>query len=269
MIKIAILGAAGRMGRTLIRCAEQVPGLKIVTALESDQCPLLGKDAGIVAGGADIGVLLSTDTHKAVQAAEVLVDFSFPSATLKHVLLAAELKKGMVIGTTGLSEQDTQSIRQAAARIPIVCSPNMSLGVNLLFALVAQIARRLAAYDVEIIETHHRLKKDAPSGTALRLAEAASAARGIALHTVVTHGRQGLVGERPAGQIGIHAVRAGDVVGDHTVVFATNGERLELTHRASSRDCFALGALYAAEWVAGRKPGLYTMQDVLGIEAET
>ncbi len=265
MITVAILGAAGRMGRALVRCAGQTAGLKIVAALESGQCPLLGKDAGLVAGGADIGVLLHADTRKAVQAAEVLIDFSFPSATVKHVLLAAELQKAMVIGTTGLAEKDGDAIRQAADRIPIVWSPNMSLGVNLLFAMVEQTARRLAAYDVEVIETHHQHKKDAPSGTALRLAEVAAAARGIRLDTVVSHGRQGMVGERPAGQIGIHSVRAGDVVGDHTVMFAAAGERLELTHRATSRDCLALGALHAAEWVAGRKPGLFTMQHVLGI----
>lgn len=264
-VKIAILGAAGRMGQALIRCARQVPALKVVAALESDQCPLLGKDAGIVAGGPDIGVLLHADRRRAAQAADVLVDFSFPSATLKHVHLAAELNKAMVIGTTGLSACDGESIRQAAHTIPIVWSPNMSLGVNLLFALVEQTARRLADYDVEIIETHHRHKKDAPSGTALHLAEAVAAARGVRLDTVVAHGRQGMVGERPPGQIGMHSVRAGDVVGDHTVIFATGGERLELTHRASSRDCLALGALHAAEWVHGHAPGLFTMQHVLGI----
>lgn len=265
MIKIAILGAAGRMGQALIRCAGHAGNFKVVGAIESDQCPLLGKDAGIVAGVADMGVLLSADTRKAAHAADVLIDFSFPSVTVQHALLAVELKKAMVIGTTGLNEKDGETIRKAAAKIPIVWSPNMSLGVNLLFAMVEQTARRLASYDVEIIETHHQHKKDAPSGTALRLAEAAAAARGVALDSVVTHGRQGMVGERPAGQIGIHSVRAGDVVGDHTVVFATNGERLELTHRAGSRDCFALGALRAAEWVMGRKPGLYTMQHVLEI----
>ncbi len=267
MIKIAILGAAGRMGQALIRCSAQVPGLKVVAALESDQCPQLGKDAGIVAGGADIGVPLHADTRKAVHAADVLIDFSFPSVTLKHVQLAGELKKSMVIGTTGLSDNDGERIRQAALAIPIVWSPNMSLGVNLLFAIVEQTAQRLADYDVEIVETHHQHKKDAPSGTALHLAEAVAAARGIALDKVVTHGRQGMVGERPPGQIGIHSIRAGDVVGDHTVIFATNGERLELTHRASSRDCLALGALHASEWVHGHAPGLFTMQHVLGIGA--
>lgn len=265
MIKIAILGAAGRMGRTLVRCAAQAANLKLVSALESDQCPLLGKDAGLVAGGADIGVPLSSDTRKAIHAADVLIDFSFPSATLRHAQLGVEFKKGMVIGTTGLNAQDGDSLRKAAAKIPIVWSPNMSLGVNLLFAMVEQTARRLAEYDLEIIETHHKHKKDAPSGTALRLAEAAAAARKVVLADVVTHGREGLEAERPAGQIGIHSVRAGDVVGDHTVVFAAGGERLELTHRASSRDCFALGALRAAEWIVGRQPGIYTMQHVLEI----
>ncbi len=267
MIKIAILGAAGRMGQALIRCSRNMPDLKVVAALESEQCPLLGKDAGIVAGVADIGVPLHADTRKAVHAANVLIDFSFPSVTLKHVQLAGELKKSMVIGTTGLNDNDAESIRRTALDIPVVWSPNMSLGVNLLFAMVEQTARRLAAYDVEIIETHHQHKKDAPSGTALHLAKTVAAARGVALDNVVTHGRQGMMGERPLGQIGVHSIRAGDVVGDHTVIFATNGERLELTHRASSRDCLAMGALHAAEWVNGHAPGLFSMQNVLGIIA--
>ncbi|MBU4200640.1 MAG: 4-hydroxy-tetrahydrodipicolinate reductase [Verrucomicrobia bacterium] len=267
MIKITILGAAGRMGQALIRCSRQTATLRVVGAVDADQCPLLGKDAGVVAGIADIGVLLSADPRKAAHAADVLIDFSFPSATVLHARLAAELKKAMVIGTTGLNEKDSEGVRKASKKIPIVWSPNMSLGVNLLFAMVEQTARRLAAYDVEIVEIHHQHKKDAPSGTALRLAEATASARGLTLNAAVIHGRQGMVGERPAGQIGIHSLRAGDVVGDHTVIFATNGERLELTHRAGSRDCFALGALRAAEWVMGRKPGLYSMQHVLEINS--
>ncbi len=265
MIKIAILGAAGRMGQALIRCASQIEGLRVAEAVDAKQCPLLGKDAGIIAGIADIGVLLSADARKAAHTADVLVDFSFPSATVQHALLAAELKKPMIIGTTGLNENESGSVTKASSKIPIVWSPNMSLGVNLLFAIVEQTARRLASYNMEIIETHHHHKKDAPSGTALHLAELAATARGLAVNAVVTHGRHGMVGERPAGQIGIHSLRAGDVVGEHTVMFAANGERLELTHRAGNRDCFAMGALRAAEWIMGRKPGLYTMQNVLEI----
>ncbi len=265
MLKIAILGAAGRMGQTLIRCARSIPKLKIVGAVEAAQSPLLGQDAGVTAGSAEIGVPLSADLRRAAAAAEVWIDFSFPSSTAAHAKLAAELLKPMVIGATGLNAQESESIHQAAASIPVVWAPNMSLGVNLLLALVEQTARRLAAYDVEIIETHHRHKKDAPSGTALRLAETVAAARAQTLSALVAHGRQGMVGERPAGQIGMHAVRAGDVIGEHTVVFAGGGERLELTHRAGSRDCFAVGALCAAEWIIGRQPGLYNMQHVLGI----
>jgi 4-hydroxy-tetrahydrodipicolinate reductase len=234
--------------------------------VEAEQCPLLGKDIGIIAGIADIGVLLTADRRKVFQKADVLVDFSFPSATARHATLAEELKKPMVIGTTGLNPAETDSIRKAAVHIPIVWAPNMSLGVNLLFAMVKKAAGILGDYDIEIIETHHRHKKDSPSGTALRLAETAAAARGLKLDDIAAHGRQGLVGERPAAQIGIHAVRAGDVVGDHTILFATDGELLELTHRATSRDCLAMGALRAAAWVAGRKPGLCSMLDVLDIK---
>lgn len=264
--KIVILGAAGRMGQALIRCAARTAGLHLAGAVEAEQCPLLGKDAGIIAGIADIGVLLTADSRKAFQKGDALIDFSFPSATARHATLAAELKKPIVIGTTGLNPAEQESVRKAAVRIPVVWAPNMSLGVNLLFAMVKKAAGILGDYNIEIIETHHRHKKDAPSGTALRLAETAAIARGLKLDNVAAHGRQGMVGERPEAQIGIHAVRAGDVVGDHTVLFAADGERLELTHRASSRDCFALGALRAAEWVVERKPGLYSMLDVLGIK---
>jgi len=265
-LKIAILGAAGRMGQTLIRCAFHSPTLHLVGAVEAEQCPLLGKDIGIVAGIADIGLLLTADSRKVFQKADVLVDFSFPSATAQHAMLAMEQKKPMVIGTTGLNPVESEAIRKASAHIPVVWAPNMSLGVNLLFAMVKKTAGVLGDYNIEIIETHHRHKNDSPSGTALWLAETAAAARGLKLDDVAVHGRQGLVGERPAAQIGIHAVRAGDVVGDHIVLFATDGERLELTHRASSRDCLAKGALRAAEWVAARKPGLYSMLDVLDIK---
>lgn len=265
-LKLVILGAAGRMGQALIRCATRIPGLRLTGAVEAEQCPLLGKDAGIVAGIADFGVLLTADSRKAFQKGDVLVDFSFPSAAARHATLAAELKKPLVLGTTGLNPAEQESVHKAADHIPIVWAPNFSLGVNILFAMVKKAAATLGDYNIEIIETHHRHKKDSPSGTALRLAEMAASARGAKLENVATHGRQGMLGERPADQIGIHAVRAGDVVGDHTVIFATDGERLELTHRASSRDCLAMGALRAAGWVVERKPGLYSMLDVLEIK---
>lgn len=264
MIKIAIFGAGGRMGQALIRCARRLNGLQVVAAIESNKCPLLGKDAGIIAGTMDIGVLISDDACKGADKADVLIDFSFPSSSAKHALLAAEIKRPIVIGTTGLNKEENECLKKASVRTAVLWSPNMSIGVNILNAVIGQIAGKLANYDVEIIETHHAHKTDAPSGTALRLAETAASARGLSLDNVAVYGRKGNIGERMPGQIGVHAVRAGDVVGDHTVIFATEGERLELTHRASSRDCLALGALRAAQWIAKRPPGFYDMRDVLG-----
>lgn len=263
MIKIAIFGAGGRMGQALIRCARHLGDLKVVAAVEANQCPFMGKDAGIVAGTMDIGVLISDDVRKGAGKADVLIDFSFPSSSAKHALLAAEMKKPIVIGTTGLNKEENECLKKASARTAVLWSPNMSLGVNILNAVIGQIAGKLANYDIEIVETHHSHKTDAPSGTAMRLAETAAAARGVHLDNTAVYGRKGNIGARPPGQIGVHAVRAGDVVGDHTVIFATEGERLEMTHRASSRDCFALGALRAAQWLAGKSPGLYDMRDVL------
>ena len=263
MVKIAVFGAGGRMGQTLIRCARRINDLAIVAAIESGSCPFLGKDAGIVAGTMDIGVLISDDAHKGAGKADVLIDFSFPSSTAKHALLAAELKKPIVIGITGLGAEEQACLKKASSKTAVLWSPNMSLGMNLLNATIGRIAKTLANYDVEIIETHHARKKDAPSGTALRLAETVAAARGVALDKTAVYGRKGIVGERTPGQIGIHAIRAGDVVGDHTVMFASEGERLEITHKASNRDCFALGALRAALWIAKRPPGFYDMRDVL------
>jgi len=265
MIKIAVLGAGGRMGQTLIRCARRLGDLQVVAAIETDKSPLLGKDAGIVAGAMDIGVLISDNARKGAEKADVLIDFSFPSSSAKHALLAAELKKPIVIGTTGLNKEEKECLKKAAAKTAVLWAPNMSLGVNILNAVIGQIAKKLANYDVEIMETHHAHKKDAPSGTALWLAETAASARGVSLDNVVVYGRQGNIGERPPGQIGVLSVRAGDVVGDHTVIFATEGERLEMTHRASSRDCLAMGALRAAQWLIKRPTGFYDMRDVLGI----
>ncbi len=265
MIKIAIFGAGGRMGQALVRCARRLNDLHVVAAIESKECPLLGKDAGIVAGTMDIGVLITDDAHKGAEKADVLIDFSFPSSSAKHALLAAEIKKPIVIGTTGLNKEENDCLKKASAKTAVLSAPNMSLGVNILDAAIGQIAKKLANYDIEIIETHHSHKTDAPSGTALRLAETAASARGIHLDNTAVYGRKGNIGERTPGQIGVHAVRAGDVVGDHTVIFATEGERLELTHRASNRDCFALGALRAVQWIAKRPPGFYDMRDVLGL----
>ena len=266
MTKIAIIGAGGRMGQALTRCARQIHELQVVAAVEAATSPVVGKDPGLVAGVGETGLRITSDLAAAVQEADVAIDFSFHENVPETARLAARHGKGLVIGTTGLTPPERVAVEQAARTIPIVWAPNMSLGVNLLFALTQRAAAALGLdYDAEIVEIHHRLKKDAPSGTALRLAESVAAGRGQDLKAVAVYGREGLVGERPHGEIGVHAVRGGDVVGDHTVMFATEGERIELTHKATSRDTLARGALRAALWVPGRKPGLYDMQDVLGL----
>ncbi|MCK5528645.1 MAG: 4-hydroxy-tetrahydrodipicolinate reductase [Kiritimatiellae bacterium] len=265
MVKLAILGAAGRMGKALISCAERVDGVEVVAAIEIEGSPLLGVDAGLTAGVSELGVEITSDMT-ATGVADVVIDFTFHEASPLNAERAAEFGQSIIIGTTGLTDEEADVVKKAAEKIPIVWAPNMSLGVNLLFAMVEKAGSILGVeYDVEIVETHHKLKKDAPSGTALRLAEQVAAGRLQNLEDVGCYGRQGLVGERPVGEIGVHAVRAGDVVGDHTVTFAIEGERIEFTHRASSRDTFAMGAVKTAKWVADKKPGLYDMQDVLGL----
>jgi len=263
MTNIAILGAAGRMGQALIRCAPRLPGLKVVAALETAGHAALGQDAGLQAGIGAIQVPISAGAAKGV---DVVIDFTFHTAVTANLAAAVTARQAVVLGTTGLTEPEQAAVRAAAAQIPIVWAANMSLGVNVLLDLVRRAAAILGPdYDAEIVEMHHRFKKDAPSGTALALAEALAKGRGVALKDVICHGREGMVGERPRGQIGMHALRGGDVVGDHTVMFACEGERVELTHRASSRESFAMGALRAALWLHGKKPGLYSMRDVLGL----
>ena len=263
MTNITILGAAGRMGKMLIQCAKNINDIKIVGTLESDINPLLGKDAGLAAGIDELGVKLTADFSAAACRAEVLLDFTTPSAAVAHASLAAEQKKAMVIGTTGMNKNELADIERSSKKIPIVLAPNMSPGINLLFSLVSQAARILADSNIEICEIHHKHKKDAPSGTALKLAEIAALARNWDLNSVITYGRNGKTGARPEKQIGVHAIRAGDIVGEHRVLLAGKAEYLELVHRASSRECFAFGALHAAKWVIGHNAGLYTMQDVL------
>ena len=266
MTSVAILGAAGRMGEALIRCARALHTTRVVAAVERADHPGLGQDVGEAAGLGRIGVLLCADLVAAAEHAAVLIDFSDHRAVPGHAEVAVRLGKAMVIGTTGLDEGEARAVRAAAESIPVVWTPNMSLGVTLLFELVQQAARALGLdYDAEIVETHHRHKKDAPSGTGLHLAEAVARGRGQQLRDVACHGRDGIVGERPVGQIGIHAVRSGSVVGDHVVSLASETEIIELSHRALSRDAFAAGALRAAQWVAGRPAGLYGMKDVLGL----
>jgi 4-hydroxy-tetrahydrodipicolinate reductase len=243
MLNVIISGAKGRMGEALLRCAKSIPGITV---------------AGRIDLGDDLGAVLDQ--------AEVLIDFTFHASTLALARLCAERNKAIVIGTTGHTEAESRELTALSARIPMVWSSNYSTGVNALFWLTRKAAEILGpGFDLEIIEMHHRLKKDAPSGTAATLARILAEARSQNLAEAARHGRQGVVGERTDAEIGIHSIRGGDVVGDHTVIFAASGERVELTHKASSRDTFALGALRAAQWVAGQKPGLYDMQDVLGL----
>jgi 4-hydroxy-tetrahydrodipicolinate reductase len=243
MTKIIITGSKGRMGRALIACAAHLPELQVVGQIDQ------GDDLRSVIGQGD-----------------VVVDFSLHNATAGIAALCAENHKAMVIGTTGHSDAEKSQIANRKSQIPIVWSSNYSTGVNALFWLTRKAAEILGpGFDLEIVETHHRLKQDAPSGTARTLAEILAEVRKLQLEKVARHGRVGIVGERTPAEIGIHSVRGGDVVGDHTVLFANVGERLELTHKASSRETLANGALRAAQWVVKQKPGLYDMQDVLGL----
>ena len=268
MTKIAIIGAAGRMGQALVRCTRVMKNVQLIAAVEQPSCPLCGQDAGYAAGCGETGIKITSDLAAATRDADVLIDFSFHENVPATLKLAVTFKKAVVIGTTGLNPEERSSVDTAAKVIPIVWAPNMSLGVNLLFALVEKASKSLGLdYDVEITEAHHRYKKDAPSGTALRLGESVAAGRNQNFRDVTVFGCEGLGGERPKGQIGIHALRAADIIGEHTVLFAADGERVEISHRASSRDAFANGALHAANWTTGKNPGLYDMQDVLGLRS--
>ncbi|MDD5557336.1 MAG: 4-hydroxy-tetrahydrodipicolinate reductase [bacterium] len=264
MTRIVVCGACGRMGGRIIALAAREEGIEVTGAIDKEDHPCLGEDAGRLAGGREIGVPVTADLEAAARGCDAIVDFSYHAAALRHAAVAAALRRPIVIGTTGMSGAEMRRIREAARETACLVAPNMSLGVNLLFRVAAEVARALGEeYDVEIVEAHHRHKKDAPSGTARRLAEAVAAARGRELDRCAVHGREGETGERPRGQIGIHALRAGDITGEHAVIFAAPGERIELVHRAHSRDTFALGALRAARWIVGRPPGLYDMEAVL------
>jgi 4-hydroxy-tetrahydrodipicolinate reductase len=244
MTKLIITGAKGRMGQALLACAARIPEIEVVGQIDlgDDLAPIIGK-------------------------CDAVIDFSFHSATLDVARLCAKHKKALVIGTTGHAAVEKSEISNFKSQIPIVWSSNYSTGVNTLFWLTRKTAEILGAgFDVEVVEMHHRMKKDAPSGTATTLLEILADVRKIQLEESLRHGRKGITGERTANEIGIHALRGGDVVGDHTVMFAANGERVELTHKASSRETFANGALRAAQWVVKQKPGLYDMQDVLGLK---
>lgn len=266
-LRIAVAGAAGRMGRALVEALAHAVDMQLVAALEQPGHPALGRDAGETAG-LRCEVPVSTDLKQATGASDVLIDFTRPEATLSHLAACRARGVRMVIGTTGFSPAQKAEIEAAARDVAIVLSPNFSVGVNVAFRLLALAARALGPdYDVEIVEAHHRHKVDAPSGTAMRMGEVLARALGRDLNRDGVFAREGVTGARPAGAIGFATVRGGDVVGDHTVLFAGIGERVELTHKASSRATFALGALRAARFLADKAAGLYDMQDVLGLKA--
>jgi len=267
-IRLIVSGAAGRMGRMVVRTIHESEGLKLTGALERADSPWLGSDPATLAGCPASGLVIGADPLPLLLEADAIVDFSSPAASVELAGLAAQARIADVIGTTGLSDDDLDKIDAAARHAPIVRSGNMSLGVNLLAALTRRAASALADFDIEIVEMHHRMKVDAPSGTALLLGEAAAAARGVALKDHSARGRDGLTGARRKGDIGFASLRGGTIVGDHSVVFAGEGERVVLSHHAEDRAVFARGALHAARWAHGRKPGLYSMADVLGLGDE-
>ena len=265
-LRLVVVGAAGRMGRMLIQIIPDTLGVRLAAALEQPQSPMIGLDSGAVLGIGHNGAPITSDVAAALAGADVVVDFSAPAATVAMAQAAARASVAHVIGTTGLARGDLDAIAAAANDTVIVRSGNMSLGVNLLAVLVERAAKALGpAWDAEIVEMHHRLKVDAPSGTALLLGEAVARGRGIELADHSARGRDGLTGARKTGDIGFAALRGGTVVGDHTVIFAGAGERIEFSHRAEDRGVFARGALAAALWTRDKAPGLYSMADVLGL----
>ncbi len=267
MLNVAVTGAGGRMGTTIIQGIKASDAIRLCGALEREGSPFLGKDAGEVAGCGALGVCITADRKTAFKDAEVIIDFSHPEASLKTLEDALSWSKALVLGTTGFSHTQREKVRELGEKIRLVMAPNMSVGVNLLWKIVADIAPVLGAdYDIEIMESHHRHKKDAPSGTALRIAEVAANSLNRDLEKVAVYERKGIVGERTREEIGIQSIRAGDIVGDHTILFAGPGERLEVTHKASSRETFAHGALVAALWIVSHPLGTYDMQDVLGLK---
>jgi 4-hydroxy-tetrahydrodipicolinate reductase len=265
VIPVIIMGAAGRMGSQVIGLLRDHPELSLAAAIEYKAHTAIGRDAGEVAGGEKLGVTITPDLPRALTQGRVVIDFTAPDVTVETAALAATAGVALVTGTTGLNEAQQKSLQAAAKKIALLHSPNMSIGVNLLFQLAAQAAAALgASYDIEIVEAHHRMKLDAPSGTALHLARLLAEASGRRLEQVAVYNRHGRQTARQTGEITIQSIRGGDIVGDHTVLFAGAGERLELVHRAASRDNFARGALLAARWIVDQPHGFYSMQDVLG-----
>jgi 4-hydroxy-tetrahydrodipicolinate reductase len=269
MFNAGVVGFGGRVGSLIARLILESPDMSLSGALEDESHPSVGRDAAEVLGFPKKGIPVSSGIPDAFEGSDVIVDFTFPEVTLKTSDYAFRTGKAMVIGSTGFSAEQKEKIASFASKIPIVMSPNMSIGVNVLFKIVDMAAKLLdESYDAEIVEAHHKMKKDAPSGTALAIAQVIAKARGVELEKRARYERCGMIGQRPAGEIGIQTVRAGDIVGEHCVMFAGGGERIEITHKAHSRENFARGALAAAKWVVGKKPGLYSMTNVLGIGDE-
>ncbi len=265
MMKIAIAGATGRMGKMLIEAVLSYSDAQLVGALEHVSCPLLGQDAGAFLGK-KTGVMITADIAKALSDAEFLIDFTRPEGTMAHLAVAEKTGTKMIIGTTGLSPEQMDGLKKASTKLAIVFAPNMSVGVNATFKLLEIAAKMLNhGYDIEIIEAHHRHKVDAPSGTALKMGEVIAQALGEKLDDVAVYAREGHTGERQEGSIGFATIRGGDIVGDHTVLFAGDGERIEISHKSSSRQSYAQGALRAAHFLQHQNCGLYDMQDVLGL----
>ncbi len=265
-MKVGVVGAGGRMGRLLVKLFHEADGMEVVAASERPGSPLIERDAGDLAGVGPIGVIVGDDAEKVFATADVVVEFSVPAATAEHAAYAAKHGAAFVVGTTGLGAEHEAALKEAAKMSPIVYAPNMSVVVNVFMNLVERVASVLGPdYDIEILEMHHKHKIDAPSGTAVGLGKAAARGRGVDLDEVAIWSREGETGPRPDGAIGFATLRGADVVGEHTVMFASAGERLELTHRCTDRNLFARGAVRATAWTEGKPPGLYTMNDVLGL----
>ena len=265
MIKIVVIGAGGRMGKTIVACVDDTDGVNIIGGTEYSGHSSIGSDLGLLAGIGEKGVFVVENIEDALKDCDVIIDFTTPESTIKTLNAAVSCEKSIVIGTTGFSAEQKKMINQAAEKIRCVFAPNMSVGVNVLFKIAEDVSKALGdAYDVEIVEAHHKFKKDAPSGTAVRLSEIIADSLDRDIDQVGVYGRQGIA-ERTPKEIGIHTVRAGDIVGEHRVLYGGMGETLELFHRAQSRETFARGSIRAAKWVVNQSPGLYDMQDVLGL----
>lgn len=267
MTNIIVTGTTGRMGSRITALTKEYPDLRLVGATERKGHEALGRDIGQLAGIGETGIKLTDRLEDVIENCDLIIDFTNTGSSIEHLKSASAKEKAMVIGTTGFTKDQLKEIESLTKNIPCVLAPNMSVGVNLLLKVLQDIASVLGdEYDIEIVEAHHRLKKDAPSGTAMKMAQVIADAVNRNLDEVAVYARKGLIGERTKKEIGIQTVRAGDIVGEHTVIFGGMGERIEITHRASSRDTFARGALKAALWVHNKPAGLYDMQDVLGLK---